>query len=68
MNTKQHNTTRVERTICASGLLGRPGQLSRAYRGTLDTDLALAWEPAARFALSGNTAVIPNFGQIHLIA
>jgi hypothetical protein len=68
MNTKQHNTTCVERTFCASGLLGRPGQQRRTDRGYLDSSLALVWEPAAMFGLSGLSTVIPNFGQINLIA
>jgi hypothetical protein len=68
MNTKQHNLNPVERTLCASGLLGRPGQRHQTDRGYLDSSQVLAWEPAAMLGLSGLSAGIPGFGQIKTIA
>ena len=69
MRTKQHNLTPVERTRCASGLLGRPSQRHQADRGYFDPSLVLAWATAAAmFGLSGIFAVMPEPGQINLIA
>ena len=68
MRTKQHNLKPVERTICASGLLGRPGQGERTDRGYLDTSRVLVGTSAAMFGLPGLSAGIPGFGQINPIA
>lgn len=68
MNTKQHNLNPVQRTLCVSGLLGRPGQRYRTDRGTTDPSLVLVRKPVAMFGFAGLSAGIPGFGQIHLIA
>ncbi|MEM9348352.1 MAG: hypothetical protein AAGB26_17225 [Planctomycetota bacterium] len=60
MNTKQHNLNPVERTFCASGLFGLPGQ-QRLDRDYLDPSSRLVTgTTAGMLGTYGLSAVIPS--------
>lgn len=65
MQTKQHNLKSVERTVSASGLLGRPEQRHGADRDYLDSSIwMLPGTTAGTPGLSGSFADIPGIANL----